>query len=108
MAGTAGPDRLSPPLPEPVAPVTTAAAVTTAPVGWPCLGCGGVMPLDADSCTQCGRAFLSGDSLPSLSLPVVGDVGKLDKMQRAGLMLGGVVVVTAVFVLLAFLLGSIL
>jgi hypothetical protein len=76
--------------------------------GWPCLGCGAVMPLEENFCTQCGRAFLPTETLPSLSLPVVGNLGGLDKAQRVWLMVGGAVGLTVLFFLLALVLGSIL
>jgi hypothetical protein len=39
---------------------------------------------------------------------VLGDVSRLDKPQRIGLMIGGALAMTVVLVLVAFLLGSLL
>ena len=98
----------------PLAPVAAPAAaaggvaVATAPRGWPCMACGAVMSLDEDACTQCGRPFLPSEATPSLNLPVVGNVGRLDKTQRVVLMVVGVVLVTLACVVLAFLFGNVL
>jgi uncharacterized membrane protein YvbJ len=63
--------------------------------------------LDMDTCTDCGAGFLPADSLPNLSLPGVGNIRHLDGPAKAMLVIGGVLVVTMLFVLLAFVFGSV-
>lgn len=116
MAAQFASRRTEPPLtqtglePDPIldAPVHTATAVATAPPGWPCGGCGARMPLDADSCTQCGQPFLPKEATPSLVVPGVGDVAKLDRGQRIMLIAGGAVALILVFVAFAYAAGSLL
>jgi uncharacterized membrane protein YvbJ len=91
----------------PLAPAPVAAPVVEAP-GWPCRSCGSRVALSADACPQCGTPFLEPDAAVSLQLPVLGDVSRLDKPQRIGLMIGGALAMTVVLVLVAFLLGSLL
>ena len=88
-------------------PMPRHAGPSAAPT-WPCLGCGARMAMSEDACHACGRPFLTADSVPSLSLPGLGDVSKMDKMQRAFLTVGGVIGVMFLFVLLAFLGGKVL
>ena len=97
--------------PDPIldAPVTQAPPIARQPSeGWPCLGCGALVPLADNACSQCGRPFLPSEASPSLRLPGVGDVGLLDKPQRVMLMFGGCAAVMALLVALAFLFGSVL
>jgi hypothetical protein len=97
--------------PDPIldAPVFQAPALARAELkGWPCLGCGAMVPLEDNMCAQCGRPFLPSEEAPVLRLPGVGDVGRLDKSQRVMLMAGGCIALMAIFVLLAFIGGSIL
>jgi len=61
-----------------------------------------------DACPKCSRPFLSGEELPALALPVVGDLGRMDRGQRVLLALAAGGVLTALMVLLAFIGGSIL
>ena len=67
-----------------------------------------MVALADDVCPQCATPFLPSDATPSLHLPGVGDVARLDKPQRAGLMIGGTLVIMLVLVALAFLFGSVL
>jgi len=77
------------------------------PKGWPCLGCGTMVPIAENSCLQCGRPFLPSDEMPTLALPGVGDLGRMDRGQRLFLSLAAAGLVTALIVLLAFIGGSI-
>jgi hypothetical protein len=62
--------------------------------------------MSADACSSCGRPFLVAADLPSVSLPVVGDVRHLDKAQKLLVYAGGVIGMTALLTLLLFLIGS--
>ena len=107
----AGPVAGAPLPPDPIldAPVFQAAPVAGAePKGWPCLNCGVMVPMADDACPKCSRPFLSGEELPALALPVVGDLGRMDRGQRVLLALAAGGVLTALMVLLAFIGGSIL
>ena len=90
------------------APVEQAAPVVRQKLeGWPCLSCGAVVPLADDVCSHCGHPFLPAEAGPSLRVPGVGDVAQLDKTQRTMLIIGGCVALTFVFVVLAYLVGSV-
>ena len=96
--------------PDPIldAPVFQAPAVARQQAkGWPCHGCGSMVPMEDDTCSHCGRPFLPSDTVPSLALPGVGDLGGMDRGQRLFLSLGAAGVVTGLIVLLAFIGGSI-
>ena len=98
-----------PPHPILDAPVSQAPPVARTPLAaWPCLGCGAQVPLADNSCPHCGRPFLPAEELPSLALPVVGDVAQLDRAHKVVFVVGGATVVTALLVLFAFIAGSIL
>ena len=102
-------DQALPPDPILDAPVMVAPPVAGAkPAGWPCLGCGAVVPMEDDACSGCGRAFLTAGDLPSLGLPGVGDLRSLDRGQKIAVMGVGAVVVMGLLVALAFILGSVL
>ena len=97
--------------PDPIldAPVVKAAPVAGGQLtGWPCLGCGSTVPMSDDACSGCGRPFLPSDTAPTLALPVVGDIGRMDRGQRIVVTIVAALLVTGVFVALAFLAGSIL
>jgi len=96
--------------PDPIldAPVFQAPAVAREQAkGWPCHGCGAMVPMEDNACSQCGRPFLPSDTMPSLALPGVGDLGGMDRGQRLFLSLAAAGVVTGLIVLLAFIGGSI-
>ena len=97
--------------PDPIldAPVMVAPPVARRELSaWPCPGCGTQVPIAENACTSCGRPFLPAEEAISLNLPIVGDVVRLDKGQRMLLMVAGMVVVTALFVVLSFMFGSVL
>ena len=112
VARPAAPVTLSASLPpDPIldAPVDRAPAVARVPAdGWPCLGCGALVPLADNACSQCGRPFLPTDDRPSLALPGVGDLGRMERGQRivVSVILG--LAVTGFLVALAFIGGSVL
>ena len=97
--------------PDPIldAPVAVAAPVARAkPAGWPCLGCGAVNSMDDDTCSGCARPFLPTDTAPSIALPVVGDLGRLDRAQRIAVTIIAAVLAMGAFIALAFIGGSVL
>ena len=97
--------------PDPIldAPVMKAAPVAGLPVaGWPCLGCGSQVPLSDDVCGGCGRPFLIPDTMPSLSVPGIGDLRGMDRGQKILLTAVIGIVVTALFSAVAWLVGSVL
>lgn len=90
------------------APVSKAPPVAGAePKGWPCLGCGALVPIADNSCSHCGRPFLPSDTMPSLALPGIGDLGGMAHGQRLFVALAAAGVVTVLIVLIAFIGGSI-
>jgi hypothetical protein len=96
--------------PDPIleGPIAQAAPVARRELaGWPC-GCGSVVPMADDVCSHCGRSFLPAEGMPSVSLPVVGDVLTLERSQRIVLTIVAAVVVTGLFMALLFIGGSIL
>jgi hypothetical protein len=97
--------------PDPIldAPVSQAAPVARQPLtAWPCLGCGAQVPLADNACGDCGRAFLPAEGRPSLALPGVGDITRLDRGQKIMFVVVGASVLTALLVALTFLAGAIL
>jgi len=97
--------------PDPIldAPVTHAAPVARqAAAGWPCLGCGALVPLADNACSQCGGPFLPTEGAPSLALPGVGDLSRMERGQKIVVMVVLALVVTGVLVALAFIAGSVL
>jgi hypothetical protein len=99
--------------PDPIldAPVVVAAPVAGAPVGgafWPCAGCGAKVPMDDDVCPTCGASFLPAEGTPSLTLPGVGNLARLDRAQRVMVVVGLAVALMAVLIGGAFVLGSFL
>lgn len=74
--------------------------------GWPCLSCGALVPMDENFCTQCGASFLPPDA--ELDVPWVGDPRRLSTGAKAGIMIGGTVLVMAVLLLVLLVGGSII
>jgi hypothetical protein len=69
---------------------------------WPCSRCRAQVPLLLDACNECGAGFLNGAiPPPTMSLPIVGDVQRLSKVQRFGLAAGLAVAIVAVFLAVA-------
>jgi hypothetical protein len=76
---------------------------------WPCARCGAAVPLLLDACNECGAGFLTGAIPPAtMSLPIVGDVQRLSKVQRFALATGLAVAIVAVFLALATIGGAVL
>ena len=97
--------------PDPIldAPVFQAPAVARTELkGWPCLGCGAMVPIEDDACFQCGRPFLPSDEIPSLALPGVGDLKRMDRGPRLLLALAAAGVVMTLLVAVAFVFGTFL
>jgi hypothetical protein len=112
------------PVPAPAAPALGAAALPPDPIldapvfqappvagtqakGWPCLGCGAMVPIEDDACSQCGQPFLPSDAMPSLALPGVGDLGRMERGQKIVVSVVLALVVMGLFVAIAFIGGSI-
>ena len=97
--------------PDPIldAPVSVAAPVAGAkPVGWPCLGCGAVMPMSDSACSECGKPFLTAEEPLALALPGVGDLRHMDRGQKIVLVVGIALAVTLLFVAVSYMLSGIL
>jgi hypothetical protein len=102
--------------PDPIldAPILDAPVFQAPPVvgteakGWPCLGCGAMVPIEDNACSQCGRPFLPSDDGPSLALPGIGDLSRMDRGQRLVVALAAAGLVTGLIVLLMFVGGSVL
>jgi hypothetical protein len=76
---------------------------------WPCSRCGAQVALLLDACEECGAGFLTGAvAPPTMSLPLVGDVAALSKVQRFGLAAGLAVGLVVVFIALATIGGAVL
>jgi hypothetical protein len=69
---------------------------------WPCARCGARVPLLLDACDECGAGFLTGAiPPPTMTLPIVGDVQRLSRLQRFGLAAGLAVAIVAVLLVVA-------
>jgi hypothetical protein len=94
------------PAPEPAAeigePLPGVVDPQLAEASWPCSRCGARVALSLDACDECGAGFLTGAIPPTtMSLPIVGDVAKLSKVQRFALAAGLAVTLIVVFLALA-------
>jgi ribosomal protein L40E len=91
----------------PLYPQITPTSFDEPAVSWPCAQCSAQVPMSADVCPACGAAFLTAGTLPTLKLPIVGDLASRSKGQQfaiAGVVgLGASVVVVAVIALLGAL-----
>ena len=89
---------------EPAAP-----AKPTKPTGWPCSRCDALNDFEAPLCGTCGSSFLaqvSDETKLSIVLPVVGDLGRYSRGQRAGIALGAIIVLLIPVALLTLLLSG--
>jgi hypothetical protein len=113
--GTPAPDPLTAPLLDVVLPAQvpvqpTGPAPAPAPkkdAGWPCTRCGVVNALTDTSCSVCSSPFLaavSEETRVSLVLPVVGDISRYSRGQRAGIAFGAILVLLVPLALLTLLL----
>lgn len=88
-------------------PQITAASFEPPATSWPCAQCGAQVPMSSDVCAACGAGFLAAGTLPTLRLPLVGDLSTRSKAQRfaiAGAVgLGVAVVLVAIIALLGAL-----
>lgn len=97
-----------PPDPHLDAPITKAADIHLAEPGWPCRHCGTVVSMAEDNCPQCHTPFLVPEDVVEVSLPVVGNVRRLDPKMRMILGLVGALGVMLVLVIVAFIGGAVL
>jgi hypothetical protein len=75
---------------------------------WPCSRCGAHVPLLLDACGECGAGFLAGAiPPPTMSVPIVGDVTRLSKVQRFALAAGLATGIVVVFLVLATVVGAV-
>ena len=101
------PEQRLDPLADPLAdPLGEPAGATVAT--WPCLSCGEIVPIDAALCGHCGASFLPSATMPTLKLPGLGVIANLEGGAKAMVIIGGAVVITVLFFLAAFVLGSLL
>jgi hypothetical protein len=108
MAAAAQSTAVLPPDPILDAPIVRAAPIARRELaGWPC-SCGTVVSMADDVCGNCGRTFLPAETLPSVSLPGIGDVSTMDRAQRIVLTVVAALVVTGLFMALLFVGGSVL
>lgn len=88
-------------------PQITSTSFHESAVSWPCAQCSGQVPMSADACPSCGASFLTAGALPTLKLPIVGDLAARSKAQQfaiAGVIgLGASIVVVAIIALLGAL-----
>jgi ribosomal protein L40E len=74
---------------------------------WPCSLCDALNPLVDTHCGTCGKPFLAAvqqEQAPLLVLPVIGDISRFGRGQRAGLALAAVAAVLAPLALITLLL----
>jgi hypothetical protein len=114
--GVPGADPLTAPLLDVVLPVAAPAAaapgavVNPLPVKvptWPCTRCDTANPIDASICSLCGGGFLavvSEQGRISMKLPVVGDISRYSRGQRAGIAIGALLVLLLPLALITLLL----
>jgi hypothetical protein len=80
-----------------------------AAASWPCARCGAKVPLLLDVCDECGAGFLAGAiPPPRMSLPIVGDVQRLSKVQRFALAAGLAFAFIAVLLVLVTIAAAVL
>lgn len=91
----------------PLYPHITPSSFGESAVSWPCIQCSAQVPMSADVCPSCGATFLTAGTLPTLKLPLVGDLARRSKAQQfaiAGAIgLGASIVVVAIIALLGVL-----
>jgi hypothetical protein len=97
-----------PPDPHLDAPVLRSADVRLAEPSWPCRSCGIRVAMSEDNCPKCHAPFLEPEDTVDLTLPVVGNVRRLDTKMRTILGFVGAFGMTLVLVVVAFVLGAIL
>jgi hypothetical protein len=60
------------------------------------------VPIESDTCTDCGAAFLSGATVQTKTeLPLVGDIRRMSQGQRLVMGMGAAVVMMMIFFVLA-------
>lgn len=103
------PDPLLDPLTAPLGdnPAAASETKTQTTTTWPCLSCGELMPLEDSLCGHCGASFLPSAGMPTLTLPGLGVLNNLEGGAKAMVIIGGALVITILFFVAAFVLGSI-
>ena len=73
--------------------------------GWPCSACGTPNDFGLDACAACGAGFLAAlrDEAPALTVPGIGDLGRLSRGRRLALAAGIVLAVLVLTVILGLL-----
>ena len=91
--------------PEPVA--RSRHGVPEVQAKWPCTRCDAQNEMDSVVCTVCGQLFLqtvSEETRVAIVLPVVGDLGRMSRGQRAGVAFGILAIVLVPLALITMLL----
>jgi hypothetical protein len=114
--GTAAPDPLTAPLLDVVLPraavpaqapaPSSTPAKATMPSGWPCSRCEALNDFAAMLCHVCSAPFLAQvaeETRVSLTLPVVGDLNRYGRGQRAAIALGALLIVLIPLALITLL-----
>lgn len=96
-----------PPDPHLDAPIMKASDIRLAEPGWPCRHCGTVVAMSEDNCPQCHTPFLEPEDVVEVSLPVVGNVRRLDGKMRMIVGLVGALAIMVVLVVVALIGGAI-
>jgi hypothetical protein len=91
---------------DPLAPAAVVGVQPEPATSWPCLACGELVPLEAPLCGHCGASFLPTASMPTLKLPGLGVISNLEGGAKAMVIVGGALVITVLFFIAAFVLGS--
>ena len=114
--GPPAPDPLTAPLLDVVLPPGAVPAQATAPeapaapsrtAGWPCTRCETRNELSAMVCTVCGTPFLAKlaeETKVALVLPVVGDISRYGRGQRAAIAFGALLLILVPLALITLLL----
>lgn len=107
--GTPAPDPLTAPLLDVVLPAQAAPSPAQAEktTGWPCTRCSHLNPFRETVCAVCSAPFLATvaeEGKVSLTLPVVGDLSRYGRGQRAGIALAAILVVLLPLALITLLL----
>ena len=104
------PTQVAPEEPAVAAPLAAAVpgrhGVPERQITWPCVRCSAKNDIDATVCQTCGTSFLqtvSEETRVTLKLPVVGDIHRFSRGQRAGLAFGALAVVLIPLALITLL-----
>jgi hypothetical protein len=90
------------------APIMKSSDIRLAEPGWPCRHCGTVVAMSEDNCPQCRTPFLVPEDVVDVSLPIVGNVRRLDSKMRTIVGIVGALGLMVVLVVLALIGGALL